>query len=270
SFVVILWTLSAAAPLHLFGASFPIPGYLVWAALLYAAVGTTLTHLIGWPLISLNFRPQRFEADFRFNLVRVRVNSEQIALLGGETAERERLLDRFGYVVGNFLLIMQRTKQLTFLTSGYTQISIIFPFIVISPAYFAGAIQLGGLMQTASAFTSVQKALSFFVEAYRSLAEWGAVIARLDGFNIAAEAATTGTPAIAVSAREGRDRVEIDDLLVRLPQGTPLVAGDDIAIAAGERVLLTGPSGAGKSTLLRAIAGTWPFGAGTIRVPKGA
>jgi vitamin B12/bleomycin/antimicrobial peptide transport system ATP-binding/permease protein len=273
SFVVILWTLSAAAPLHLFGASFPIPGYLVWAALLYAAVGTTLTHLIGWPLISLNFRQQRFEADFRFNLVRVRENSEQIALLGGETAERERLLDRFGYVVGNFLLIMQRTKQLTFLTSGYTQISIIFPFIVISPAYFAGAIQLGGLMQTASAFTSVQKALSFFVEAYRSLAEWRAVIARLDGFNIAAEraqAATTATPAITISAREGRDRVEIDDLLVRLPHGTALIAANDIAIAAGERVLLTGPSGAGKSTLLRAIAGTWPFGAGIIRVPKGA
>ena len=273
SFVVILWTLSAAAPLHLFGASFTIPGYLVWAALLYAAVGTTLTHLIGWPLVSLNFRQQRFEADFRFNLVRVRENSEQIALLGGETAERERLLDRFGYVVGNFLLIMQRTKKLTFLTSGYTQISIVFPFIVISPAYFAGAVQLGGLMQTASAFTSVQTALSFFVNAYRSLAEWRAVIARLDGFNIAAErarAAATAPQAIAVSTREGRDRVEIDDLLVRLPQGTPLVAADDIAIAAGERVLLTGPSGSGKSTLFRAIAGTWPFGAGTIRVPKGA
>jgi len=273
SFVVILWTLSAAAPLHLFGASFTIPGYLVWAALLYAAVGTTLTHLIGWPLVSLNFRQQRFEADFRFNLVRVRENSEQIALLGGETAERERLLDRFGYVVGNFLLIMQRTKKLTFLTSGYTQISIVFPFIVISPAYFAGAVQLGGLMQTASAFTSVQAALSFFVNAYRSLAEWRAVVARLDGFNIAAErarGAATAPQAIAVSTREGRDRVEIDDLLVRLPQGTPLVAADDIAIAAGERVLLTGPSGSGKSTLLRAIAGTWPFGAGTIRVPKGA
>jgi putative ATP-binding cassette transporter len=273
SFVVILWTLSAAAPLHLFGASFTIPGYLVWAALLYAAVGTTLTHLIGWPLVSLNFRQQRFEADFRFNLVRVRENSEQIALLGGETAERERLLDRFGYVVGNFLLIMQRTKKLTFLTAGYTQISIVFPFIVISPAYFAGAIQLGGLMQTASAFTSVQTALSFLVNAYRSLAEWRAVIARLDGFNIAAErarAAATAPQAIAVSTREGRDRVEIDDLLVRLPQGTPLVAADDIAIAAGERVLLTGPSGSGKSTLFRAIAGTWPFGAGTIRVPKGA
>ena len=273
SFVVILWMLSAAAPLYLFGTSFSIPGYLVWAALLYAVVGTALTHLIGWPLVTLNFRQQRFEADFRFNLVRVRENSEQIALLAGETAERERLLDRFGYVVDNFLLIMQRTKKLTFLTAGYAQISIVFPFIVISPAYFGGAVQLGGLMQTASAFTSVQGALSFFVTAYRQLAEWRAVIARLDGFNIAAErarAAATATPAIAVAARERKDHVEIDDVLVRLPQGTALLAASDLAIAAGERVLLTGPSGAGKSTLFRAIAGTWPFGAGTIRVPKGA
>ena len=273
SFVVILWMLSAAAPLNLFGASFSIPGYLVWAALLYAVVGTALTHLVGWPLVTLNFRQQRYEADFRFNLVRVRENSEQIALLAGETAEGERLLDRFGYVVGNFLSIMQRTKKLTFLTSGYAQISIVFPFIVISPAYFGGAVQLGGLMQTASAFTSVQGALSFFVTAYRQLAEWRAVIARLDGFNIAVErarAASTATPAIAVSAREGKDRLEIDDLLVRLPQGTALLAASDLAISTGERVLLTGPSGAGKSTLFRAIAGTWPFGAGTIRVPKGA
>ena len=273
SFVTILWMLSAAAPLQLFGSSFAIPGYLVWAALLYAVVGTTLTHLIGWPLVSLNFRQQRFEADFRFNLVRLRENSEQIALLGGETAERQRLLDRFGYVVGNFLLIMQRTKQLTFLTAGYSQASVIFPFVVISPAYFAGAVQLGGLMQTASAFTSVQKALSFFVDAYRSLAEWRAVIARLDGFDIAverAQAAATARPAIEVATRATADRIEIDDLLVRLPQGTALVAVDDLAISAGERVLLTGPSGAGKSTLFRAIAGTWPFGAGMIRLPKGA
>jgi len=273
SFVIILWGLSAAAPLTIFGVPWDIPGYLVWAALLYAAVGTTLTHLIGWPLVSLNFRQQRFEADFRFNLVRLRENSEQIALLRGEVAERGRLLDRFGYVVGNFFLIMQRTKQLTFLTSGYAQVSVVFPFIVISPAYFAGAVQLGGLMQTASAFTSVQTALSFFVNAYRQLADWRAVIARLDGFNVAverAQAAATARPAIEVSIRQTADRIQIDDLLVRLPQGTALVAVDDLAISAGERVLLTGPSGAGKSTLFRAIAGAWPFGAGTIRIPKGA
>ena len=209
SFIVILWTLSAAAPLLLFGTSFVIPGYLVWAALLYAMVGTALTHLVGWPLVGLNFRQQRFEADFRFNLVRVRENSEQIALLRGESDEREQLLNRFGRVVGNFMQIMLRTKKLTFLTASYTQVATIFPFIVISPAYFAGTIQLGGLMQTASAFTSVQTALSFFVNAYRQLAEWRAVIARLDGFNVAvesAQAAATAKPGIEVVAahRQGR------------------------------------------------------------------
>jgi putative ATP-binding cassette transporter len=273
SFITILWTLSAVAPLHLFGASFAIPGYLVWAALLYAVIGTLLTHLIGWPLVSLNFRQQRFEADFRFNLVRVRENSEQIALLSGDMAERERLLDRFGRVVGNFMQIMQRTKQLTFLTASYTQASVVFPFIVISPAYFAGTVQLGGLMQTASAFSSVQTALSFFVNAYRQLAEWRAVIARLEGFNIAverAQAAATAQPAIAVESRAGAAALAIEELMVRLPEGTALVAADDIAVKTGERVLVTGPSGAGKSTLFRAIAGTWPFGSGSVLVPKGA
>jgi vitamin B12/bleomycin/antimicrobial peptide transport system ATP-binding/permease protein len=273
SFVTILWTLSAIAPLRLFGATFTIPGYLVWAALLYALVGTMLTHFVGWPLVTLNFRQQRFEADFRFNLVRVRENSEQIALLGGETAESEHLLDRFGRVVGNFMLIMQRTKQLTFLTAGYTQVSTVFPFIVTSPAYFAGAVQLGGLMQTASAFGSVQTALSFFVNSYRDLAEWRAVIARLDGFNIAVErarAAATAQGAIAIAPRADQESVAVERLLVRLPEGAPLVAADDIAVEPGERVLVTGPSGAGKSTLFRAIAGTWPFGTGTVFVPKGA
>src|SRR5207249_5511430 len=177
---------------------------------------------------------QRFEADFRFNLVRLRENSEQIALLRGEVAERERLLDRFGYVVGNFFLIMQRTKQLTFLTSGYAQVSVVFPFVVISPAYFAGAVQLGGLMQTASAFSSVQTALSFFVSAYRQLAEWRAVIARLDGFNIAvesAQAAATATPGIDVATHPGKDAIRIEDLVVRLPQGGALVAADDLVIS---------------------------------------
>ena len=273
SFIVILWTLSAAAPLLLFGTSFVIPGYLVWAALLYAMVGTALTHLIGWPLVGLNFRQQRFEADFRFNLVRLRENSEQIALLRGESDEREQLLNRFGRVVGNFMQIMLRTKKLTFLTASYTQVATIFPFIVISPAYFAGTIQLGGLMQTASAFTSVQTALSFFIDAYRQLAEWRAVIARLDGFNFAvesAQAAAIAKPGIEVAPHTGKDAIRIDDLVVRLPQGGTLVAADDLVIAAGERVLVTGSSGAGKSTLFRAIAGTWPFGAGTIHVPKGA
>jgi putative ATP-binding cassette transporter len=273
SFVVILWTLSAQAPLTLFGASFDIPGYLVWAALIYAVIGTLLTHLIGWRLIPLNFQQQRFEADFRFNLVRTRENAEQIAALGGEAAERERHLNRFGFVVANWLALMQRQKQLTFFTQSYSQASVIFPYIMVSPAYFSGAMQLGGLMQTASAFNSVQNALSYFITAYRQIAEWRAVIARLTGFEeaIAAGQAAAVTPPAVEVVRRGRGAVfAVDRLNVELPGGEPIVAAEHIAFPAGERVLVTGPSGSGKSTLFRVIAGIWPFGSGRVMVPQGA
>jgi len=273
SFIVILWTLSASAPLTLFGTTFYIPGYLVWAALIYAAIGTTLTHLIGWRLIPLNFQQQRLEADFRFNLVRSRENAEQIAALGGEPAERERHLNRFGLVVANWMALIQRQKQLTFFTQSYSQASVIFPYIVVSPAYFSGAMQLGGLMQTASAFNSVQNALSYFVTAYRSIAEWRAVIQRLSGFEeaiAAGRAAAVTPPVVEVVPRDGAAAFALDRLHVRLPSGEPIVAAEHIAFSAGERILVTGPSGAGKSTLFRAVAGIWPFGSGRVTVPKGA
>ena len=205
SFAIILWTLSATAPLHLFGSVWAIPGYLVWAALIYAVIGTAITHLIGRPLIALNFQQQRYEADFRFNLVRVRENSEQIALLEGERAETERLLLRFGNVVANWYAIMTRQKRLTFFTASYSQISTVFPFVVVSPAYFAGAVQLGGLMQTANAFGQVQSALSFFINIYRNLAEWRAVVERLDGFDqsvAAARAIAVAKPSIELKPGE--------------------------------------------------------------------
>ena len=145
SFIVILWTLSNAAPFQIWGFDVTaIPGYLVWAALIYAIAGTAFTHWIGWPLVPLNFNQQRYEADFRFNLIRVLENSEQIAMLGGEKTESNRLYSRFGNVVANWHLIMSRQKRLTFFTTGYTQVSIVFPIIVVSPAYFSGVIQLGG------------------------------------------------------------------------------------------------------------------------------
>ena len=270
SFAVILWNLSGTAPLHLFGTAWAIPGYLFWAALVYAVIGTLLTHLVGRALTALNFQQQRYEADFRFNLVRVRENSEQIALLDGEQTERNRLLTRFGNIAGNWLAIMSRQKKLTFLTAGYGQISSVFPFVVVSPAYFAGAIQLGGLMQTASAFGSVQGALSFFVTAYRSIAEWRAVIERLAGFDesiATAKAAATRPPVIALAPSDG-GIVNFKDLAVQLPNGAPLVNVSDLSIKLGEHVLVSGPSGSGKSTLFRALAGIWPFGKGTITVPK--
>ena len=272
SFVIILWGLSAAAPLTIFGEAWNIPGYLVWAALGYAAVGTLLTHLIGRPLIALNFNQQRYEADFRFNLVRVRENSEQIALLRGEHAERGRLMERFLNVVNNWLAIMTRQKRLTFLTAGYNQASVVFPIIVVSPAYFAGQIQLGALTQTAGAFNSVQTALSFFVDTYVRIAEWRAVIERLAGFDASianAHALTSHEPNIAVTPVPDK-AVRLAGVEVALPSGQPLLAADGVTIAPHDEVLVTGPSGSGKSTLFRAIAGIWPFGKGTVRVPEGA
>ncbi|MGO9401159.1 MAG: ABC transporter ATP-binding protein/permease [Xanthobacteraceae bacterium] len=273
SFVVILWVLSEQAPLHLFGVQVAIPGYLVWAALFYAAIGTLLTHLIGWRLIPLNFQQQRFEADFRFNLVRSRENAEQIAALGGEAAERARHLDRFGFVVDNWLALMQRQKKLMFFTQSFSQASVIFPYIVVSPVYFAGAMQLGGLMQTASAFNNVHNALSYFITSYRSIAEWRAVVARLTGFEeavAASQALAVTPPAVEIVPRFADGGFAIEQLDVRLPDGNPIVAAEHIAFPEGERVLVTGPSGSGKSTLFRAIAGIWPFGSGRVRVPANA
>lgn len=272
SFIVILWGLSNRAPLHIYGTDIVIPGFLVWCALLYAILGTALTHWIGAPLINLNFEQQRFEADFRFNLIRVRENSEQIALLKGESAERGHLLHRFGFVIANWYAIMSRTKRLTAFTASYGQAATIFPYVVVAPAYFAKSIQLGDMMQTGSAFGSVQDALSFFVTAYRSLAEWRAIVARLDGFEMSVSSAANiaaREPTIGVAASNGK-AIALAQLLVKLPNGEPLVSADAFMVEPAERVLVTGPSGSGKSTLFRAIAGIWPFGTGTIAIPEKA
>ncbi len=272
SFVFILWGLSNEAPLHLFGRDVEIPGYLVWGALIYALIGTTLTHLIGRPLVGLNFQQQRFEADFRFNLVRARENSEQIALLHGEEVERSRLASRFERVVENWLGIMHRTKKLTAFTATYSQAAVIFPYVLVAPAYFAGKVQLGGLMQTASAFASVQEALSFFITAYRTFAEWQSVITRLGGFeaSIANAAALKAKGDIIHITTTDGGAIDLEKLLVDLPNGTPLVSADNFSIRHGERTLVTGRSGSGKSTLFRAIAGIWPFGTGSIAIPANA
>ncbi|HEY0219272.1 MAG TPA: ABC transporter ATP-binding protein/permease [Afipia sp.] len=271
SFVVILWGLSETAPFHLFGYELNIPGYLVWSALLYSIIGTWLTHLIGWRLVPLDFKQQQFEADFRFNLVRVRENSEQIASLKGETAERARLLERFGAVISNWYAIMTRTKKLSAFTNTYDQAAQILPYVLVAPAYFAGRTQLGGMMQAAEAFLSVQGALSFFVSIYRQLADWQAIMARLDGFEAAIANAHTVPKGNSIKVDAGNAHsLALRDLTVRLPDGVPLVSTAAFELPAGERTLLTGPSGVGKSTLFRAIAGIWPYGEGSVSIPANA
>ena len=272
SFVVILWNLSSATPLMIGSQTYNVPGYLVWAALIYAILGTWITHLVGRPLVKLNFDQQRYEADFRFSLVRLRENAEQVTLLSGEKAEEERLTHRFGNVIRNWYGIMQRTKRLTFLTAGYSQVAIIFPFIVVSPVYFFGAMTLGGLMQVASAFGQVQSSLSFFVSAYTSIADWKAVLDRLAGFEASidwAQGLDKTAPRVEFIA-DGGSALEADELAVGLPNGKEIVRVSGLSIGPGERVLVTGPSGSGKTSLFRALGGVWPFGAGSIRIPKGA
>jgi len=272
SFLGILWGLSGDFSVTLFGHDVVIPGYMVWFALGYAVLGTWLTNRIGRRLVRLNFDQQRYEADFRFGLVRVRENADAIALDRGEGSEKRGLVQRFAAVAGNWWGIMRAQKRLTWFTAGYSQIAIVFPFAVASPQYFFGKLELGGLMQTASAFGSVQGALSFFVTAYRSIAEWRAVIERLAGFDesiATARAAATRPPVIALAPSDA-GIVSFKDLAVQLPNGAPLVNANDLSIKLGERVLVSGPSGSGKSTLFRALAGIWPFGKGTITVPKNA
>jgi putative ATP-binding cassette transporter len=266
SFLHILWGLSGTYSFTLFGNLIEIPGYMVWAALLYAAAGTGIAHLIGRKLVPLNFNQQRYEADFRFDLVRVREHAEGIALQNGEAAESARLHGRFGTVFGNFLAIMKRQKQLIWFTAGYGQIAIIFPFVVAAPRYFSGAIQLGGLMQTASAFGQVQNAFSYLINAYTDIAEWRAVINRLTGFRHGIEQADAimEKSRIALEINDGA-WLEVQDLALTLPDGRPLLGLDTLSLQRGASLLITGRSGNGKTTLLRAIAGLWPFGQGLIK-----
>ena len=269
SFVAILWALSGPLAISVHNFSIRVPGYLVWAALLYAIAGTWLTNRIGRPLVRLNFDQQRFEADFRFSLVRFRENAEGVALYRGEADELRSFTQRFGSIVRNWWSIMRQQKRLTWLTSGYGQASAVFPILVVAPHYFSGQILLGGLMQTAAAFGQVQDSLSFIVSSYTDIAAWRSAVKRLAGFQLALEHARVQIAGGATihRAEQGANGVTVEGVELDLPGGQPLIAGVNLSLEQGQTALLSGPSGVGKSTLLRAIAGIWPFGHGNIRVP---
>ena len=271
SFVGILWGLSGAFGFTFNGASYEIPGFMVWMAVLYCLVGSVLTHFIGRPLISLNFQQQRYEADFRHHMARVREYSESIALDKGEGVERKQIDLRFGKVLANYLRLLAAQKRLTWFTTGFGQAAVVFPFIVAAPRFFSGAIQLGELMQIASAFGRVQDSLSWFVDNYDRLASWRATTDRLTSFESAFSRNLDPRPG-APWSHDGThsEAPETTDLGVRLPDGEALLAGQTLAVAPGDRILLQGPSGSGKSTLFRALAGIWPFAQGQVRLPPGS
>jgi putative ATP-binding cassette transporter len=270
SFVAILWSISAGFTFP--GTDYVVPGLLVWLAIAYAVLGTWLTHKIGKPLIALNFQQERYEADYRFSLARLREYTEQIALLDGEPAEKERLAGRFAGIIQNYMAIVKRYLKLQSFTLSYFQANVVVPYLITAPYFFAGKISLGQMQQTVGAFSRVESALTFFISAYTTLADYKAVIDRLTTFQLAIAQARTPAPATAtLKLAQGRNpELRLRDLTVRLPDGRDLVRADDLAFRPGETTLLTGPSGSGKSTLFRAISGIWPFGHGEIMTPPGA
>jgi putative ATP-binding cassette transporter len=263
SFVSILWGLSGA--IEVFG--IPIPGYMVWVALAYAAIGTWVTHLVGRPLALLSFRQQRVEADFRYALVRVRENMESIALYRGEEEEGVTLRERFRAVIMNWRQIMTRTKLLNTLTGAYDQIAGIFPIVVAAPRYFGGSMQLGGLMQTAGSFGQVQSAMSWFVSSYAQLATWRAIVERLATFHRAIIKARAETHGGFEPAASADGNVHLHDVTMTLPDGTKLLDHAELMLTPGHSIVVTGRSGAGKTTLFRMLAGIWPFGSGQVQIP---
>jgi putative ATP-binding cassette transporter len=272
SFIVILWGVSSTLPLSIGGKEYAIPGYLVWAALVYAVLGSLLAHYVGRPLIGLNFNQERFEADLRYALVRVRENAEGVALYRGEAAEGRTFRSRIERIRENWWGIMLYTKRLTSLTVGYNQAAVVFPYFVAGHRYFSGGLTLGSLTQIADAFGQVQTSLSWFVNNYDGLANWKASVDRLLTFHRALEetAADQAGPDALRVVRDAEHSVRAEHLDLALPDGRTLLADTTFKIEPGERVVLTGPSGSGKSTLFRALAGIWPFGRGAVRFPADA
>lgn len=269
SFSIILWNINVAFSLP--GTDIAIPGYIFWVAFIYAAVATWLTHLIGRPLIGLEFEQERREANFRFSLARLREYSEQIALMSGERTERAHLSQRFGQIVENFYRLVWRRLKLTTFTLSYNQVSVVLPYMILAPYYFAGTITLGVMMQVAGAFDRVQTALSFIINSYSSIAQYLAAIARLTTFEGEIhKARDDAADATLLRHKTGSGAVSVADTTLKLPNGQPIVRVGALDFGKARSTLVVGPSGSGKSTLFRAISGIWPFGEGRVGIPADA
>ena len=267
SFAFVLYKLSGSLEFTFMGREWSIDGYMFWAALVYSVIGTWVTHLVGKKLVQLNFVQQRYEADFRFSMIRLRENAENIAFYRGEQQESGVFKERFTLLLDNFWRLVTKHKQLIWLNSGYSQIAIIFPFVVAMNRYLSKEITLGGLMQVANAFGSVQTSLSYFIDVYASLAQWKAVVLRLTYFGRHMHEVSSEADKFHVDRFVTAEVVSADGLQVNLPDGTPLLKKISFTLEPGQNVLIRGVSGSGKSTLLRAISGIWPFVEGRISLP---
>lgn len=268
SFVVILYNLSGSLSFTFMGKTWTINGYMLWASLLYSVIGTYITHLVGRKLVKINFIQQKYEADFRFSMIRLRESAESVAFYRGEAQEGSVFKQRFKMLLDNFWKLVNKQKQLVFLNSGYSQIAIIFPFVVAMNRYLTKEVTLGGLMQVASAFGRVQDSLSYFVDMYSSIAQWQAVVMRLTYFGRHMHDVSQQAERFHVERFAAADVVEVSNMQINLPDGKPLLENISFTLHPGHNVLIKGVSGSGKSTLLRAISGIWPFVDGKIFLPE--
>lgn len=268
SFVVILYQLSGPLNFTFLGKEWSIEGYLLWASLIYSIIGTYVTHLVGRKLVQLNFIQQRYEADFRFSMIRLRESAESVAFYRGEKQEGLVFKERFKLLLDNFWKLINKQKQLVWLNSGYSQIAIIFPFVVAMNRYLTKEITLGGLMQVASAFSNVQGSLSYFVDMYSSIAQWQSVVMRLTYFGRHMQEVSEDAERFHLERFATSAAVSAENMQVNLPDGSPLLQNISFTLQPGQNVLIKGISGSGKSTLLRAIAGIWPYVEGKINLPE--
>ena len=268
SFVFILYQLSGPLSFSFMGKTWTIHGYMLWALLLYSILGTYITHVVGRKLVKLNFIQQRYEADFRFSMIRLRESAESVAFYRGEAQEGKVFKNRFKLLLDNFWQLVNKQKQLVFLNSGYSQIAIIFPFVVAMNRYLAKEVSLGGLMQVASAFGRVQDSLSYFVDMYSSIAQWQAVVMRLTYFGRHMHEVSQQAEQFHVDRFATSEAVSVEQMQVNLPDDAVLLQDINFTLQPGRNVLIKGVSGSGKSTLLRALAGIWPFVSGKINLPK--
>lgn len=271
SFVGILWSLSGAVgvpvPAFMGGGEWQVNGFMVWMAVLYCLVGSAITFWIGAPQVWLNNRQQQLEANFRHHMIRVREHAEAIALDDGAPVEGERLQLRFRDVLGNYYTLIRKQKNLVWFTNFFGQAAVVFPFIIAAPRFFSGAIQLGQLMQIASAFNQVQDSLSWIVNNYPDIAAWRATTQRLVGFDASLHAQETAVRGVAVQSAKV---LQTQQLEVDLPNGKSILKDAALQVLPGERVLISGPSGSGKSTLMRVFADIWPFAKGQMKRPDDA